>query len=112
MGFPGRDPEMPMHPVTFLSRCTKLLEQAGSTNHKPDALRHTFAFLLIRNGESLGYIRDHLGHSSIKITVNSYGHLVPGANNAAVDRVDELTGRNLYATVSKRPGRMQPRKGS
>jgi integrase len=39
-----------------------------------------------------------MGHSSIKITVDTYGHLIPGANKAAVDRLDDATGRNLYAT--------------
>jgi integrase len=30
-----------------------------------------------------------MGHSSIKVTVDVYGHLMPGANRAAVDRLDE-----------------------
>jgi hypothetical protein len=38
-----------------------------------------------------------LGHSSIKITVDTYGHLIPGANKAAVDRLD-VTRRNPDAT--------------
>jgi integrase len=53
-------------------------------------LRHTFASLLIQNGESLAYIKDQLGHSSIKMTVDVYGHLVPGANRAAVNRLPSL----------------------
>lgn len=100
-----------MRPETFLGRWTKLLNQGGVTYRKPHMLRHTYASLLIQNGESLAYVRDQLGHASIKITVDTYGHLVPGANKAAVDRLDELTGRNLYATGSKRPARVQPRKG-
>ena len=52
-------------------------------------LRHIFATLLIEQGESLAYIRDQLGHSSIKITVDTYGHLVPGGNRQAVDKPDE-----------------------
>ena len=28
-----------------------------------------------------------LGHSSISMTVDVYGHLVPGANRAAMDRL-------------------------
>ncbi len=48
--------------------------------------------------DSLTYVRDQLGHSSIKMTVDVYGHLVPGANRQAVDRLDDATGRNLYAT--------------
>jgi integrase len=99
-----------MHPVTFLGRWTKLIRRSGVTYHKPHALRHTYAYLLIQNGESLAYVRDQLGHSSIKRTVDTYGHLVPGANKAAVDKLDELPGHNLYATGSKRPGKLQSRK--
>ena len=29
-----------------------------------------------------------MGHSSINVTVNIYGHLVPGGNRAAVDKLD------------------------
>jgi site-specific recombinase XerD len=36
---------------------------------KPHTLRHTYASLLIENGESLAYVRDQLGHHSIKLTV-------------------------------------------
>jgi len=61
-------------------------------------LRHTFASLLIGRGESLAYVKEQLGHSSIQITVDLYGHLVPGANRSAVDRLAEATGRNLAAT--------------
>ena len=28
------------------------------------------------------------GHSSIQVTVDIYGHLIPGANRAAVDKLD------------------------
>jgi hypothetical protein len=38
-----------------------------------------------------------MGHHSIKVTVDIYGHLVPGANRGAVDRLD-VTGRNSRAT--------------
>ena len=61
-------------------------------------LRHTFASLLIQQGESLAYVRDQLGHSSIQVTVDVYGHLVPGSNRAAVDRLDESPIRNPGAT--------------
>jgi len=45
---------------------------------------------LIQNGESLAYIKDQLGHNSIKMTVDVYGHLVPGANRAAVNHLPVL----------------------
>jgi integrase len=52
-------------------------------------LRHTFASLLLQQGESLIYVRDQLGHHSIQLTVDTYGHLVPGDNKQAVDRLDD-----------------------
>lgn len=51
-------------------------------------LRHSYASWLIANKESLAYVRDQLGHSSIQITVDLYGHLVPGENREAVNRLD------------------------
>jgi len=36
------------------------------------------------------YVKEHLGHASIVITVDTYGHLLPGANRAAVDRLDDI----------------------
>ena len=51
-------------------------------------LRHTFASLLLQNGESLAYVKEQMGHSSIQVTVDIYGHLVPGGNRAAVDKLD------------------------
>jgi len=77
-----------------------LLCRSGPPCRKLHTLRHTYASLLIQNRESLAYIRDQLGHHSIKQTVDAYGHLVPGTNQAAVDRLDDATGRNPYATSS------------
>jgi hypothetical protein len=54
--------------------------------------------MLIQAGESLAYVKEQLGHHSIKITVDVYGHLIPGTIKAAVDRLDDATGRNLRAT--------------
>jgi integrase len=87
----------PRTPGAFWTVWQSLTRRADVRYRKPHALRHTFASLLIQQGESLAYVRDQMGHHSIKITVDIYGHLVPGANKAAVDRLD-APGRNLYAT--------------
>jgi integrase len=95
----------PMRPMWFYRHVWwPLLGRSGLRYRNTHALRHTYASLLIQNGESLPYVRDQLGHGSIKITVDTYGHLVPGANRQAVDRLDDTTGRNLYATSSSAPG--------
>ncbi|MGB3401036.1 MAG: tyrosine-type recombinase/integrase [Candidatus Deferrimicrobiaceae bacterium] len=41
-------------------------------------LRHSFCSWMIQNGENLVYVKDLAGHSSIKVTVDIYGHLIPG----------------------------------
>jgi hypothetical protein len=33
-------------------------------------------------------VKEQMGHSSIQVTVDIYGHLIPGGNKAAVDRLD------------------------
>jgi integrase len=71
----------------------KVLAKAGLRRIRFHDLRHTFASRLIQNGESLAYVKDQMGHHSIKVTVDIYCHLVPGGNKAAVDRLD-VTGRN------------------
>ena len=59
--------------------------------------------MLIQAGESLAYIRDQLGHHSIKVTVDIYGHLAPEGNKAAVDRLDDdATFRNPAATEAEK----------
>jgi len=54
-------------------------------------LRHSFASLLLQNGESLTYVKEQMGHSSINVTVDIYGHMVPGGNRQAVDKLDDVT---------------------
>ncbi len=65
----------------------KLLAKAGLRSIRIHDLRHTFASLLISQSESLAYVREQMGHHSIALTVDTYGHLVPGGNRAAVDRL-------------------------
>jgi len=64
-------------------------------------LRHTFGSLLIRDGASLAYVKDQMGHSSIQVTVDTYGHLIPGADIAWVDRLDVRTKPQQNATPAQ-----------
>lgn len=56
---------------------------------------------LIHNGERLAYVKDQPGYSSIQVTVDISGHLILGANRAAVDRLDEITSRTPDVTTKK-----------
>jgi integrase len=94
----------PFDAMNFLHRLWRpLLDKAGLRRIRFHDLRHTYASLMIQRGESLAYVKDQLGHSSIKVTVDLYGHLVPGMNRGAVDRLAAATGSNLYATSEAPP---------
>ena len=53
------------------------------------------------------YVKEQMGHSSIQVTVDTYGHLIPGANVSFVDRLDvgEKTeeGQQQNATQAQQP---------
>jgi integrase len=61
---------------------------------REDGIEAVSASLLLQNGESPASVKEQMGHSSIQVTVDVYGHLIPGANRQAVDRLDDATGRN------------------
>jgi integrase len=76
----------------------RILAKAGLRKIRFHDIRHTFATLLLSQGESPVYVKEQLGHHSIQMTVDVYGHLIPGANRGAVNKLDERTpNRTLYA---------------
>ena len=84
----------PVDPDNFRKRVwPRLLARAGLRHIRIHGLRHTYASMLIQQEESLTYVKEQLGHHSIRVTVDTYGHLVPGGNKAAVDRLDALLNR-------------------
>jgi hypothetical protein len=62
----------------------------NQARHVP-RLRHSYASLLIQAGASLAYVKEQMGHSSIQVTVDTYGHLIPGANISWADQLDRPT---------------------
>jgi integrase len=70
-------------------------------------LRHSCAALLIVNGRHLEEIKDHLGHSSIRVTSDRYGHLFPKARAEMADALDET-----FASSAKVPADQVRTKGN
>jgi len=77
-----------LEPSNLRKAFNRILVDAGLRRVRFHDLRHSFASLLLQQGESLTYVKDQMGHSSINVTVDIYGHLVPGGNRAAVDKLD------------------------
>ena len=67
----------------------KCLKEAGLRAVPFHALRHSFASALLANNAPLNYVKEQLGHHSIQVTVDVYGHLIPSANRAEVNRLDD-----------------------
>ena len=58
---------------------------AGLEVRNPHDLRHTYATILLMAGVSPAYVQKQLGHSSISMTVDIYGHWVPGEGRAGLE---------------------------
>ena len=68
-------------------------------------LRHTFASLLIEQGENIKYIQSQLGHSSPTVTLNVYAHLMKPCNKESARRLENAifgtTGSKVVAKTKK-----------
>ena len=55
------------------------LKDAGVKRVEFHALRHSYATLMIASGANMKYLQHQMGHSSIRVTMDMYGHLLPEA---------------------------------
>ena len=81
---------------------TRILKNARLPLHfTPHCLRHTYASLMLQQGEPVAYIQRQLGHASIQLTVDTYGKWLPLGNQAAVDRLDDPISQSGSRIVAK-----------
>jgi integrase len=71
-------------------------------------IRHTFASLFLSNGASPVYVKGQLGHTSIQMTVDIYGHLIPSSNREMVNRLDSQPSRNPPKLKRRNPLGLRP----
>ncbi|MBN1227549.1 MAG: site-specific integrase [Deltaproteobacteria bacterium] len=64
------------------------LKAAKLPNMRFHDLRHTYASLLINQGENIKYIQSQLGHSSPSVTLNVYAHLMKPSNQQSACRLE------------------------
>jgi integrase len=55
--------------------------------------RHTFASLMIAAGVNAKALTDYMGHASIRVTLDRYGHLMPGNETEAAGLLDDYLER-------------------
>lgn len=93
----GREADLPFIPSTVRLHALSAWENADESL-EPIGLhecRHTFASLLIDAGANAKAIQEFMGHATIQMTFDRYGHLMPG-------RRDEIRGvlDRYFATSS------------
>lgn len=85
--FPNRDGEI-IHAENLVRRhFLPALTRAGLRRIRFHDLRHTYASLLIAQGENIKFIQQQLGHSSAQVTLDRYGHLMPQVQQGAGERL-------------------------
>jgi integrase len=78
------------------------LRRAGLRKIRFHDLRHTYASLLIANGENVKRIQSLMGHSSATVTLDVYGHLMPGGGGQVADRLGALVFRGSGSKTVER----------
>jgi len=67
----------------------RMCPRADIAPRHPHDLRHTYATILLMAHVSPKYVQEQLGHSSIQITCDIYGHWMPGMGRERLEEVLE-----------------------
>lgn len=84
----GNSSGRPFDPSSLGRRSRTRWAQAGLKPLVLHEARHTFASLMIAAGVNAKALSTYLGHSSITVTLDRYGHLMPGSETAAAFLLD------------------------
>jgi integrase len=80
----------PMDPDNFSHSFARLCERAGLGHWHLHELRHSGASLMLAQGTPLHVVSEVLGHASIAITKDVYGHLLEGDKRAAAESMSRV----------------------
>jgi len=84
----GRAGGSPVNPEPFAARAVRAWRDAGLEPITLHEGRHTFASLMIAAGVNARALTTYMGHASVTITYDRYGHLMPGNENEAAALLD------------------------
>lgn len=85
----GRSDSEPFHAATLYRRADSAWATAGLDERlRLHQARHTYASFMIGAGVNAKALAQYMGHSSIKLTFDLYGHLMPGSEREAAALLD------------------------
>ena len=67
-----------------------ILKRAGLPAIRPYDLRHSSATLLLLAGEDSKVVAERLGHSTTRLTQDTYQHVLPGMQERAAKKLDAI----------------------
>jgi integrase len=67
-----------------------LIKIAGLPDIRFHDLRHTAASIMLNHGVPVIVVSRRLGHSKPSITLDIYGHIMPGMQAQIAEQIDEL----------------------
>lgn len=76
--------------VAFENALHRCLTATGLHRIRIHDLRHTYATIRLLRGHNVGDVSYQLGHSSIQMTYDIYGHWIPGHFKSEVDELDHM----------------------
>jgi integrase len=85
----------PRKPRNFSKEFDRIVGKAGIKRITFHGLRHTHITQLLKDGEHIKVVSERAGHSSVAITLDLYGHVVPGMQEDAALKVDAAWGKAL-----------------
>jgi len=85
----GSGEDRPFHAATLYRRADAAWKTAGLVERlRLHQARHTYASFMIAAGVNAKALSQFMGHSSIKVTFDLYGHLMPGSEREAAGLLD------------------------
>ena len=95
----GRSESLPFDPRALAIRADEAWKDAQLERITLHELRHTCASIFIAAGVNAKALSSYLGHASVTITYDRYGHLMPGSEDEAVALVDAYLERSTGASA-------------
>jgi integrase len=89
----GRDDGRPFEPSSITDRAKRAWTKAKLQPITLHECRHTFASLMIAAGVNAKVLQTFMGHASIAVTLDLYGHLFPGSEDQAAVLLDAYLDR-------------------
>ena len=98
----GTTPTSPFPPGWLTARADSAWKTAKLDRITLHECRHTCASLMIAAGVNAKALSEYLGHASVTITFDRYGHLMPGNEDEAAGLLDAYLERaNTAARVAQ-----------